>query len=363
MKSLARSYFWWPKLDSEIEREAERCTDCRELQASPAPFPLQPWPWPDTPWSRVHIDYAGPIEGKMLFLLVDAHSKWIDVHVMSSSSSLATIQKLRQSFATHGIPEIIVSDNGPNLVSNEMEAFLAENGVKHVRTAPYHPATNGQAERAVQTLKRSLARQRDGSLETRVARFLLAYHITPHATTGVAPSELLMGRRLRSRLDLVRPNLSARVQQQQALQKQAHDNRARHRELAVGDSIFTRDFSKGGRWKPGQVLSRDGSTSFRCIFEDDGRLVRRHMNQVRAAAPSLPAESASSLQANAESGEVTSEEDRENRDEGTAREVTSSSFSSGGPEAENVATEAPEVPVPVRRSGRMRKSVERLSYF
>ena len=124
MKTLARGYFWWPRLDFDIEQLARRCGNCLELQRSPAPFPLQPWPWPDKPWSRIYIDYAGPIEGKMLLLLVDAHSKWIDAHVTSSSSSEVTIRKLTQSFATHGVPEILVSDNGPNLVSNEMEAFF-----------------------------------------------------------------------------------------------------------------------------------------------------------------------------------------------------------------------------------------------
>ena len=111
----------------------------------------------------------------MLLVLVDAHSKWLEVHVMTNSTTNATIQRLQQSFATHGLPDILVTDNGPNLVSEEMQQFLNRNGIRHVRTAPYHPASNGQAERAVQTLKRSLAKQQAGSLEERVARFLLTF--------------------------------------------------------------------------------------------------------------------------------------------------------------------------------------------
>ena len=134
-------------------------------------------------------------------------------------------------------------------------------------------------------MKRSLARQRGGSLEKRVSRFLLAYRITPHATTGVAPCVLLMGRQLRSQLDLVRPDPAARVQLHQAKQKQLRDVRALHRQHSEGDFVLARDFSAGGRWKPARVAAKEGSASYRCIFEDDGRAVRRHVDHVRSTIP------------------------------------------------------------------------------
>ena len=186
----------------------------------------------------------------MLLVLVDAHSKWLEVHVMPNSTTRATIQRLRQSFATHGLPDILVTDNGPNLVSDEM--FLGRNGIQHVRTAPYHPASNGQAGRAVQTLKRSLAKQQAGSLEERVARFLLTYRTTPHSTTGVAPCELLMGRKLRTLLDRVRPDLRGKVEQQQALQKQQFDEKAKHRPINEDPGIFPVRF----RGRPGSAQTR-----------------------------------------------------------------------------------------------------------
>jgi transposase InsO family protein len=259
MKALARSIFWWPKLDADIEHLADECRDCQEMRRTPAPYPLQPWAWPDRPWSRLHIDYAGPVQGRMLLVLVDAHSKWMDVHVMPNSTTSATIQRLRQNFATHGLPDILVSDNGTNLVSEEMRDFLVKNGIQHVRTAPYHPSSNGQAERAVQTLKRSLAKQRAGDLEERVSRFLLTYRTTPHSTTGVAPCELLMGRRLHSLLDRVRPDLPAVVERQQAKQKERHDQRARHRPIAEGDSVLAKDFADEGKWKPAVVTTSFGA--------------------------------------------------------------------------------------------------------
>jgi hypothetical protein len=215
----------------------------------------------------------------MLLVLVDAHSKWLDVHVVPNSTTATTIQRLRQSFATHGLPDLLVSDNGPNLVSDEMRQFLSRNGIRHVRTAPYHPASNGQAERAVQTLKSSLAKQRGGDLDERVARFLLTYRTTPHSTTGVPPCELLMGRRLRTLLDRVRPDMPTKVERQQALQKQRHDERARHRPIDEGDHVLAKDWADSGRWKPATVTGCAGSVNFECKF-GDGRTAHRHADQL-----------------------------------------------------------------------------------
>lgn len=111
--------------------------------------PLIPWKWPSRPWCRLHIDYAGPFLGHMWFLIIDAHSKWLEIFQMQSTTSTATIQCLRDTFARYGLPERIVSDNAPNFVSAEFSHFLKQNGIKHTTSVSYHPASNGLAERAV----------------------------------------------------------------------------------------------------------------------------------------------------------------------------------------------------------------------
>uniref|UniRef100_A0A3B3SKQ2 Gypsy retrotransposon integrase-like protein 1 n=1 Tax=Paramormyrops kingsleyae TaxID=1676925 RepID=A0A3B3SKQ2_9TELE len=153
MKGLARSYMWWPNLDAEVESLVNACAVCQEHRNSPALAPLHPWEVPDKPWRRVHVDYAGPWMGKMFLILVDAYSKWIDAHVVNRSTSAVTIECLRQSFSQQGIPEIVVSDNGTCFTSAEFREFMQKNGIRHITTAPYHPASNGLAERAVQTVK------------------------------------------------------------------------------------------------------------------------------------------------------------------------------------------------------------------
>ena len=100
MKSLARQYVWWPGMNSDLEKKVRSCQVCQSARHNPAHAPLHPWEWPQRPWSRVHADYAGPIFGKMFLILVDAHTKWIDIHITASSTSQVTIEKMRQTFAT-----------------------------------------------------------------------------------------------------------------------------------------------------------------------------------------------------------------------------------------------------------------------
>jgi len=131
----------------------------------------------------------------MFLLLIDAHSKWMEVHPLSSTSSTSIIQCLRRIFSTFGLPEVLVTNNGPNFVSKEFDAFLGRNGVKHKTSAPYHPATNGLVERAVQTFKRGIKKMTVGSIQDKISRFLFAYRNTPQCTTGVTPAELLLGQK------------------------------------------------------------------------------------------------------------------------------------------------------------------------
>ena len=286
MKNLARSYVWWPNIDKDIDMIVKTCYECQQTRHSPPVAPLHPWEWPQRPWARIHIDYAGPVEGKMLLVVVDAHSKWLDVAVVTSATSSVTIEKLRSMFATHGIPEIVVSDNGTVFTSDEFETFMTSNGIRHIKSAPYHPSTNGLTERAIQTLKGNLKKSKTGPLETRISRFLFKYRTTPHTTTGISPAELLMGRQLRSHLSILHPDftIQTRVTNKQQRQKNNHDSHASKRHLTIGDTVFVRDFPAGKNWLPGTVTQSKGPLSF-LIKLVDGRVIRRHIDHIRERSP------------------------------------------------------------------------------
>lgn len=133
---------------------------------------LQLWSWPTHPWSRLHVDYAGPIAGNMFLIVIDAHSKWIVAFQMSTATASTTIQRLRQLFAQFGIPESIISDNGPQFVAAEFQDFSQLNGIKHTRVAPYHSSSNGLAERAMKIFQQGLKKQSGGSFTDQVAHML-----------------------------------------------------------------------------------------------------------------------------------------------------------------------------------------------
>ena len=102
----------------------------------------------NVPWSRLHVDYAGPVNGKMLFIIVDSHTKWIDAHVTSGCTSTITINKLRESFSTYGIPDTIVSDNATCFMSSEFQEFCKHSGIRHITSAPHHPSSNGTGRKS-----------------------------------------------------------------------------------------------------------------------------------------------------------------------------------------------------------------------
>lgn len=280
MKGLARSYVWWPGITGDIETTVHLCSECQMSQATPAHAPLHPWHWPTRPWARLHLDYAGPVSGRMYLVLIDAHSKWVEAFCTPSATSAAVIEELRPLFACFGLPETVVTDNGTCFTSAEFKDFLATNGIRHITSAPYHPSSNGLAERAVQIVKRGLRKTTGGSVRSRLAKFLYAYRLAPQGTTGRSPAEMLLGRRPRSRLDILRPLTAERVETQQLKQKSKHDAHAHERLLQEGDSVLVRNYLQGEKWLPGTIVRQTGPVSY-SVRLSDGRERRCHQDQVR----------------------------------------------------------------------------------
>ena len=280
MKALSRMYVWWPGITADIEKSVRLCCQCQKMQSTPPVAPLNPWKWPTRPWARLHLDFAGPFEGKNILIVIDAHSKWVEATCTPSTSSSAVIEVLRSIFARFGLPETIVTDNGTGFVSQEFKEFLRINGINHMTSAPYHPASNGLAERAVQIVKKGLKKEVSGSMSTRLAKVLFSYRITPQGTTGSSPAELLLGRRPRTRLDLLKPNTAERVEKRQQDQKRRHDQKAKLRTFRVGDYVFVKNFGAGSRWLPGEIVEMSGPVSFHIELED-GRRRRCHQDHLR----------------------------------------------------------------------------------
>ena len=257
MKSVARSYFWFPNVDSTIETIAKECRSC-QMVGNSAPKTWYPFQFENKPWFRLHADYA-EYEGQNYLIVVDSYSKWLHVEPMSSITSSKTIISLRRLFATHGLCAILYTDNAKSFTSAEFESFLKSNGIIHKYSPPYHAASNGQAERCVQTAK-SFLKKVKGSVNDRnvsLSRFLLGYNSTDHATTGRASCELLMGRQLRTLFTLMKPSLQADVDKSQD-RSYVDGSKSKSRDFKVGDSVKVRNMIGRDKWLFGTVVKQVG---------------------------------------------------------------------------------------------------------
>lgn len=279
MCGLARSYCYWRGIDNDIKDISKNCDICMMEKSNPRKTILHTWEYPSTPWYRIHIDYAGPVRGTYLLIIIDAYSKWLEVYPTSKITSKVTIECLRDCFARFGLPAVLVSDNGPNLVSTEFEQFLKENGIKHVTSAPYHPSSNGQAERGVQTVKLGLRKvMRDSeSIQAGLTKFLTCYRQAPHSATKETPAQLMFKRNLRTRLDLIVPSVINRMNAYNDNMYKCNSNK--DLQLEIGDRVQFRVYQeKEEKWQLGSIKERCGNSMY--LIESIGKIYKRHIDQI-----------------------------------------------------------------------------------
>ena len=281
MKAEARISVWWPSINSEIEELTKSCDLCCKNFKSSKPQTLS-WTFPSRPWSRVHIDYCGPIEGKQFLILVDPYTKFIDVHYTSTTTSSKTIELLRKSFANFGIPDTIVSDNAPYFVSEEIKHFYKKNGIKLINPAPYNPSSNGMAERAVRTFKEGMQKFKDDSLNTRVTRFLYNYRRTIHSITNKSPSELMFNRQFKSPLSMCKPDL-VREEEDKILDKSKNflSTKKCENSFELNQAVYVKNFGIGSKWVAGEIIEVLGCRNYYINIFDHGNIkVKRHASQI-----------------------------------------------------------------------------------
>ena len=280
MKQLARRYCYWKGIDNDIENLVRSCRPCSDIHKNPPKAPIHQWEKPLKNWQRVHIDYAGPFMNHHFFIAVDAKSKWPEIRMSKSApTTTETINYLREMCSRFGLPEFLVSDNASIFKSKEFLVFCKRNGIKQNFIAPGHPATNGQAERYCQTLKSKLKRMANepGSLHEKLHAFLFKYRITP-LSCGKSPSEIMFGYNIRTKLDLIRPQ--TRCKNNAAIPKCK-------KTYKVGSRVQSRNYFGTLMWKYGTITKQLGKLHF-LVQLDDGRIIKRHINQLRSSDVSKP---------------------------------------------------------------------------
>jgi transposase InsO family protein len=188
-RAKARASIWWPRISADIERHVTSCQTCLHWARDQAE-PLISTPLPDLPWQKVATDLF-ELDGKHYIVVVDYYSRFFEVARLPGQTSEHVIKALREIFGRFGCPMVCVSDGGPAYKSSQFEEFTKAYGFIHQTSSPRFAQSNGESERAVQTVKNILRKADDPQLA------LLSYRTTP-IINGYSPAQLLMGRQLRS---------------------------------------------------------------------------------------------------------------------------------------------------------------------
>lgn len=279
MKALARNYCWWENIDKDIEQTVKSCKECCDVQKSITKAPVHFWDQPAEKWQRLHMDYAGPFQGHYFLLVVDAFSKWIEAIPMTHApTAQSTIQHLIEIFSRFGLPSVMVSDNASIFQSGEFKNFCIRNGIKQKFIAPGHPASNGQAERQIQTVKNKLKAMKSvkSDFSLKLQQILMKYRSTP-LSNGKTPSELMLGSQIRTRLDLIRPHQPSKIM---TIEPKGYKT------YKTGDRVQIRA-KPGDSWKYGIIEKRLGKLHY-TVRLDNGRTIKSHYNQMRRNEVPLP---------------------------------------------------------------------------
>lgn len=276
-KQLARRYVYWKNIDRDIEKVINTCSECASTRANPKKAPIHPWYEPEENWERIHIDHAGLFQDHFFLIIVDAKSKWAEIEIEKSApTSKSTIQLLQKVFTMHGYPKLMVSDNASIFKSDEFTSFCKTYGITQKFIAPSHPASNGLAERNVQTLKLRLTAMTDEPvpLSEKVRRILLQYRATPLAC-GRSPAEFYLNRKFRIRLDAIFPQI---VNQPSF---NIYESKARH--LKMGSRVTAKIFANNKSiWQLGKIIKVLGPRNYLVQLDDTSRVIKRHIDQLRS---------------------------------------------------------------------------------
>ena len=276
-KSLLRTKVFFFGMDGLVENHLKDCLACQTNSTQNNPEPIKPSELPVSVWHTVNIDYLGPLpNGSYILVLIDQRSRFPEIEILSSTNATQLIDTLEKKFSVYGLPNVVISDNGPPFKSNEVKAYMQQNSIKHRRVTPLWPRANGEVERFMRPLTKII---RSANLERKnwkseCYKFLMNYRVTPHSITKVSPADIMFGRKIRHTIpnwqnqihskanDTLQENdyRSKLQQQQQHLRKQYRQPN----ELQVGDRVIvkqtkTNKLSTNFNPKPYIIEAKKGS--------------------------------------------------------------------------------------------------------
>jgi hypothetical protein len=289
-KLLAKDTVYWPSVNKDIEQLVQSCKQCQAQKPSQQAEPLHPHELPARAWANIAADLFEH-DNKQYLLIVDYYSKFPIVRKLPTPApSTVIIDTLKLLFSEMGIPDKLVSDNGPHFISEKFKDFASTWNFAHITSSPRRAQGNGLVERNVQTAKNILTKATEAGTDPYLA--LLYWRTVPISNKLPSPAELLMQRRMQSTLpsnianslpdqDVVRHELETRQQQQKA----CFDKHARTTDLpklTPGQQVRVEQPS--GRWDPATVVSTHSYRSY-LVRDKNGTTIRRNRQNIREVPP------------------------------------------------------------------------------
>lgn len=283
----ANTAVFWPRMNLEIENYVNKCEHCQKFGNSKTKETLIVQEVIEIPWYKIGMDIF-ELRGEHYLIVVDYYSKYVEIKSLNNNlTSSNVITKLKSIFSRHGIPAIIITDSGKQLISKEMMAFANEWKFEIKSSSPHHQQCNGMVERTIGTIKRLLKKTIDENGDIYLT--LLAYRNTP-VYDLYSPTEILMSRKLRDNIvktkDMLEPKLINKIELHEKIKnaqsnyKRYYDKRTTYYpEFQKGDLIYyqTKPMST---WKKGRILEKEKDRTYQ-ILTEDGYKLRRNKHFIK----------------------------------------------------------------------------------
>ena len=278
----AREAIYWPNMNADMKDYISKCSVCTSTSDCQQKETMMPHDIPDRPWAKVGVDLFS-LNNRDYLITVDYYSNFWEVDNLSSTESISVIRKLKAHFARYGIPDVVMSDNGPQFSSERFAKFAETWEFQHDTSSPGHSQSNGKAESAVKTAKKLMKRAELS--KSAIYLSFLDHRNTPN-NSGYSPAQCLMNRRTKTLLpvtsNLLKPEISVNrhrslcVSQQR--QKSYCDKHSKDlRSLEEGDVVRMKPFHCQ-QWKKATVCKRLADRSYRVETSDGGAYTRNRVH-------------------------------------------------------------------------------------
>ena len=335
-----RECLYWPRMTTQVKDYISKCDICLSHRSAPPREPLQQHDFVARPWSKIGADLC-QLHGRTLLVVCDYYSNFFEVARLNTVTTRSVVREFLPMSARFGLPDVLVTDNGPQFASAEFAVFVRKKGITHLTSSPHYAQSNGKSENAVKTLKLIFAKAKQSGESEYMA--LLDWRNTPSEGMGTSPAQRLMGRRCKTLLPtagtLLKPrydtNADTRALAGRKRRQSFYYNQHTHPLPPINEGTTVRMRLPGEKtWTPGTCTEQVDSRSYR--VKVGGTVYRRNRRQLVCA------------------GEQPHDE--------TSRDDASSSLSDGNPETHPLPV-VPDVSPDLRRSVRERKPPAWLSDY